>query len=205
MIPRRLVRTVPEHPTAEMDARWRKACELHPDWEHIDLRDPVNRANFPIASHLWDTCDSGSQKSDLIRAEELFHRGGVYIDSDVDCYRPFDSLLGLAGFAAYEDIDHICTAVIGFEAGHPAVGELLTEGVRRHDQGAWKAAIGVASEIWPGRADMALLPPGSFFPVHYHARWEDRMPPRWVIRKENPWAYCAHLWDGSWLKNRPPT
>jgi hypothetical protein len=203
MIPKRLVRTVPHETSPDVEVMWDRACRLHPEWDHIDLRDPVNRDDFPIASHLWDTCDSGSQKSDLIRAEELYHRGGVYIDSDVDCYRPFDSLLGLDGFAAYEDMEHICTAVIGFAPQHPAVHELLLEGIRRHDEGAWAAAIGVASEIWPGRNDMALLPPGSFYPVHYHERWADRMPHRWVIRKTNPWAYCCHLWDGSWLKKSP--
>lgn len=204
MIPKRLVRTVPEHTSPEMDDRWEMACALHPGWEHIDLREPVSPEGFPLASHLWPTCDSGSQKSDLIRAEELYHRGGVYIDSDVDCYRAFDPLLRLAGFAGYEDAGSVCTAVIGFEPAHPAVQALLYGGMERHSEGAYLAAIGVANDVFPGRDDMVLLPPGSFYPVHYHARWANEVPRRWVVRKENPWAYCCHLWDGSWLKNPPP-
>lgn len=203
MIPRRLIRTVPEHPTDEMEVRWAHARELHPDWEHVDLRDPIDSAGFPIANHLWATCDSGSQKSDLIRVEELYHRGGVYIDSDVDCYRPFDPLLGMAGFAGYEDPNSVCTAVMGFEAGHPAVEALLQGGIERHAEGAYLAAIGVANAVFPGRDDMALLPPGAFYPVHYHARWANEVPHRWVVRKEQPWAYCCHLWDGSWLETPP--
>jgi hypothetical protein len=194
---------VPEHPGEQAQRLWERACALHPDWEHVDLREPVDPTDFPLASHLWATCDSGSQKSDLIRAEELFHRGGVYVDSDVDCYRPFDPLLGLAGFAGYEDTDSMCTAVMGFEPGHPAVEALLMGGIERHAEGAYLAAIGVANTVFPGRNDMALLPPGSFYPIHYKTRWANEVPRRWVIRKEHPWAYAAHLWDGSWLEHPP--
>jgi Glycosyltransferase sugar-binding region containing DXD motif len=200
MIPRRLIRTVPESPSPEQDRMWEIATKLHPDWEHVDLRDPVDRSRFPVTRHLWDRCDSGAQLADLIRAEELSHRGGVYIDSDVECYRSFDPLLGLDGFAGYEDADHVCTAVLGFTAGHPAVKALMDVGMERHHQGTWAAAIGVVSEIWPGRDDMLLLPPGSFFPYHYQQKWTGDVPSREQIRDTNPWAFCAHHWDGSWLR-----
>lgn len=183
-----------------MERLWEVATALHPGWEHVDLRDPIDRSDFPLASDLWDTCTSGSQKSDLIRFEELYHRGGFYIDSDVVCFRPFDGLLGLDAAVSYEDVDHICCAVMGFTPGHPALEETLKLARERHDQGAWAASIGIISAIWPGRDDMAFLPPGSFFPVHYHARWNDEMPPSEEVRVANPWAYCHHLWEGSWLE-----
>lgn len=195
MIPSRLIRTVPEHPSPEQERNWKIACDLHPDWEHVDLRDPNDPKLFPLTSHLWSTCDSGSQLSDLIRAEELFHRGGVYIDSDVECYKSFDTLLGLDGFAAYEDPERICTAVLGFRAGHPALQELIEGGIDRHDQGAWAASIGVASELWPQRIDLTLLPPGCFFPYHYRVKKFVNLE---QVRGDNPWAYCAHHWAFSW-------
>jgi mannosyltransferase OCH1-like enzyme len=200
LIPKRLIRTVPEHPSDEQNRLWKIACDLHPTWEHVDRRDPNDPELFPLTNHLWATCDSGSQKSDLIRAEELFSRGGIYVDSDVECYRPFNPFLGLDGFAGFEDKDHICTAIMGFRPGHPAVEILLHQGIKKHAEGAWPASIGVASVVFPPRNDMLLLPPGTLFPTHYHDRWNDRMPSSEQIRKEQPWAYCNHLWDGSWLK-----
>lgn len=198
-IPKRLVRTVPQSTSVEAEYYWDQACRLHPDWEHVTWRDPIDRQWFPLTSQYWDSCESGAQLSDLIRAEDLFARGGVYIDSDVECYRPFDSLLGLDGFAAYEDPDHICTAVIGFRSGHPALGELIQGGIERHTQGGWLASIGVASEYWPKRNDLTLLPPGSFYPYHYrHKNWVNLQE----VRQDNPWAYCAHHWAFSWEPTR---
>lgn len=195
MIPKRLVRTVPTQTTVEAEVLWDRAVRLHPDWDHVTWRDPIDPQWFPLTSKYWATCESGAQLSDLIRAEDLFSRGGVYIDSDVECYRPFDTLLGLEGFAAYEDPDHICTAVIGFRSGHPALGELIQFGIERHTQGGWNASIGVASEFWPKRNDLALLPPGSFFPYHYKAKKFVNLE---LVKQDNPWAYCAHHWAFSW-------
>lgn len=203
-IPKRLIRTVPEHPSAEQDERWEIAKSLHPTWEHVDRRDPNDPELFPLTSHLWATCDSGSQKSDLIRAEELYHRGGFYIDSDVVCFKPFDTLCGLEGIAAFEDPGHICTAILGFAPKHPALKVLIDGGIEFHKDGAWAASIAVASREWPKRDDIALMPPGVFFPVHYETRWAGKMPPVDDIRKANPWSYCVHLWDGSWLEKKPP-
>lgn len=203
-IPKRLIRTVPEHPNESQEQLWKIACELHPDWEHVDRRDPVDRSLFPLTSHLWDTCDSGSQLSDLIRAEELYSRGGFYIDSDVMCYKPFDPLCGLENVVCFEDPEHICTAIMGFAPGHPALEVLIQGGIDKHAEGAWAASIGVASAEWPKRADLTLFPPGLLFPTHYKQRWENRMPSHDEVRKTQPWAYTNHLWDGSWLKNRPP-
>lgn len=195
MIPSRLVRTVPESTTDDVERYWNWACALHPHWEHITLRDPVNRADFPSTSHLWDSCESGAQMADLIRAEELWRRGGVYIDSDVEVYRSFDPLLGLDGFAGWDCVDYIPNAIMGFHPGHPAIGRVVELAIERHHQGTWPAGVGVTTEVFKGRNDMALLPPGSFYPVF----WRDRDRTNWkAVEAQNPWAYCVHRAHHSW-------
>lgn len=197
MIPRRLIRTVPAQTDDETERLWRTATELHPGWEHVTLRDPVDRALFPITSPHWDACESGAQLADLIRAEELWHRGGVYLDSDVAVYRRFDPLLGLDGFAGWDCVDYIPNAVMGFRAGHPAIGEVVRLSVGRQGLGTWAAGVGVTTEVFRGRDDMALLPPGSFYPVFWREAHKRRTD--WTaVPTAQPWAYCAHQAHHSW-------
>jgi mannosyltransferase OCH1-like enzyme len=196
IIPRRLVRTVPERTIELAEDLWRQACALHPDWEHVTLRDPIPTGRFPITSKHWNTCESGAQLADLVRAEELYHRGGIYIDSDVEVWRSFEPLVYLPGFAAWEDEQHIPNAVMGFTAGHPALLEVLKRAIERHHQGTWAAGVGVTTEVFADRDDMLVLPPGALYPVHYSMK--QFMDCSEVIRAENPWAFCLHRWEHSW-------
>ncbi|MCA9843241.1 MAG: hypothetical protein KC491_01190 [Dehalococcoidia bacterium] len=196
MIPRRLVRTVPATTTPFTEELWDTACLMHPDWEHVTWRDPVPRNQFPLTAPYWDECESGAQLADLIRAEDLYHRGGVYIDSDVEVLKPFDELCIHDGFAGWEDHLHIPNAVLGFTPGHPALLEVIELAVERRGRGTWLAGVGVTTEVFK-RHDMLLLPPGSFYPVH----WRDahRRVVDWAqAAKDNPWAYCLHRYAASW-------
>lgn len=194
-IPKRLIRTVPEKTTDVVEAFWAQAIALHPDWEHITLRDPVDRIQFPLTSHLWDTCESGAQLADLIRAEELWHRGGIYIDSDVEVYRSFEPLLGLSAFAGWDCVDYIPNAIMGAAPGHPAMWRVVELSAERHHLGTWPAGVGVTTEVFKDRDDIALFPPGSFYPVF----WKDRDRTNWnTVQARNPWAFCVHRAHHSW-------
>jgi mannosyltransferase OCH1-like enzyme len=195
-IPKRLVRTVPEQTAPHTESLWETACRMHPDWAHVTWRDPVPRNQFPLTAPFWDECESGAQLADLIRAEDLYHRGGWYIDSDVEILKPFDQLCVHDAVAGWEDHLHIPNAVLGFTAGHPALLEVIELAVERRSRGTWLAGVGVTTEVFK-RHDMLLLPPGSFYPVHWrdaHRGFTD-----WrQAAKDNPWAYCLHRYAASW-------
>lgn len=196
MIPRRIFRTVPETTSVEVERFWEIAEDLHPGWQMITYRDPIDPALFPITSPHWDRCTSGAQRAGLIRLEGLLQHGGIYLDSDVELYRPLDSLLGLAAFAGWEDAKVIPDAVLGAKPAHPAIGECLERAIAVLGEGPWASGPGVTTAVLPGRPDVLLLPPGSFFPYHYtqrDRRHEDHRTP-------NPWAFGAHHWEGSWLR-----
>lgn len=204
MIPPRLIRTVPESTTDEVESFWARAVELHPGWEHVTLRDPVDRSGFPLTAHSWDSCESGAQLADLIRAEELLQRGGIYIDSDVEMYRSFEPLLGLSAFAGWDCVEYIPNAIMGCAPWHPAMARVVELAVERHHLGTWPAGVGVTTEVFQGRDDVALFPPGSFYPVFWrdaqrgHIDWS-------AVPTQQPWAYCAHHAHHSWKnagKNR---
>jgi len=197
MIPRRLVRTVPATVDAEAERLWAIACALHPDWDHVTWRDPVNPAAFPLTSPYWGDCETGAQLADLIRAEDLLHSGGWYIDSDVWCLKPFDPLCALEAVAAWEDHLHVPNAVLGFRPGHPALAEVVDKAIERRGMGTWLAGVGVTTEAFKRRDDVVLLPPGVFYPV----AWQDahrRMVDWREVAKRNPWAFAIHQYKASW-------
>jgi mannosyltransferase OCH1-like enzyme len=204
MIPTRLIRTVPEKTTDEVEAWWDEACAMHPTWQHLTLRDPIPAEQFPLTSPHWAKCDSGAQLAGLVRLEALWRWGGVYIDSDVEVYRPFTSLLGCQVFAGYEDPGVVPDAVLGACGGHPVIRACidlaltrLNSGVAdwRTGTGAWATGPGVTTTLFAGRPDVLLMPPGAFYPVHY----TDKVGVDWSqARERNPWAFCAHRWHHSW-------
>lgn len=202
MIPRILHRTVPET-SPDADVLWDGAVALHPGWEHRTWRDPINPEAFPLTSHAWDQCRSGAQMAGLIRLEALWHHGGIYLDSDIEMYRPLDSLCGLDGFSIWEDARTAPDFVLGAAPHHPAIMACIDLALERlasdstdwrTGPGAWGTGPGVTTTILPGRTDWLLLPPGSFAPYHYserHRAGDDH-------RTQQPWAFGAHHWRHSW-------
>jgi len=195
MIPQRLIRTVPEKTSGEVETWWEQACLLHPDWEHVTLRDPIDRQDFPLTGPSWEGCESGAQLADLIRAEELYLRGGVYIDSDVEVLRPFDSLLGVKGFLGWEDTEHICNAVMGFEGNHFGLAVYIETALSRLKEGTWASGVGTITEVFRNRLDTLLLPPQALYPIHYSAKHITQEP--WSTVH---WCFTTHHWRHSWSK-----
>lgn len=202
VIPRRLIRTVPEAIDPAVEQRWAQACDLHPGWEHVTFRDPLDHAMFPLTCESWPYSKNGAQFAGLIRLEALWTLGGIYLDSDVTLYRTLDPLLACEAFAAWEDAEVVPDAVVGAEAGHPAIMACLLEALRRIEtsdtdwrtgNGAWSTGPGVFTELLPGRSDVLLLPPGSFYPVHYTDK------AACATHTPAPWTFGMHLWTGSWL------
>lgn len=195
-IPRVLHRTVPEETSSEVEAWWTRFGELHPGWRLETHRDPLDPAKWPETGDLWHLCTSGAQRAGLIRLEALYRFGGIYVDSDVEPYRSFEPLLELPGFAAWEDSKTVPDAVLGFAPRHPAVAIMLERARAAILRGAkaWESGPGVTTATLPGRSDVLLLPPGSFFPYHYtekDRRDEDHAGAQ-------PWSFAAHHWHHSW-------
>lgn len=206
MIPAVIHRSVPTVTSDEVEGWWASTIEMHPGWECLTWRDPLDPAEFPLTSPSWPLCQTGAQLAGLVRLELLLTRGGVWLDSDVEPYRPLDVLRHVPMFAAWEDDGVIPDAVLGAVPDHPAVAACLDlallrlrsgETDWRTGSGAWATGPGVTTTVLQGRDDVLLLPPGSFYPAHY----QDKKRVRWSqVRASNPWAFGAHRWHASWLK-----
>ena len=196
-IPRILHRTVPEV-SKQSDAWWEHWRQLLPGWELLTHRDPMNPDEWPETGDLWSRCQNGAQRAGLIRLEALWKYGGVYVDSDVEPYRSLEPLMHAQGFAAWEDARCIPDAVLGFEPGHVAVRQMISDARACIEEGgdAWHSGPGVSTAVLQGRRDVLLLPPGTFYPVHYNERQDHG-----DVMTEQPWSFARHRWAGSWLND----
>lgn len=199
MIPPIFHRTVPSKTEAKVEAFWRTFQQHHDPavWEFVTWRDPLDPAEWPLTAKAWDKCANGAQYAGLIRLEALYKHGGFYIDSDVECLRSWETLRFAPAVAGWEDNAVIPDAVLGAIPGHPAVLDMLAAAVESVTNGedAWHSGPGVSTRILRGRDDVLLLPPGAFYPVHYH----EKARLRENFSRTAPSAFSVHHWHGSWL------
>lgn len=82
-------------------AAYMKECrDLHPDWEY-KLWTNKEAADFDFPTKdLYLSARSYAEKADILRMEILYKYGGLYLDTDILCLKPFDELLDYYEFFA---------------------------------------------------------------------------------------------------------
>ena len=91
---------------------WEKHC---PDYEIIEW----NEGNIDITVNKY-TKQAYEKKAwgfvpDYLRLMIVYEYGGIYLDTDVQIIKSFDSLLSLKAFAGFEDNEHVALG-LGFGA-----------------------------------------------------------------------------------------
>jgi len=100
---------------------WR---ELHPDWEIIKW----SEENFGCRDNSW-VKSAIEQKNwaiaaDVIRCYVLLNHGGVYLDTDIELFKPLDKLAAENDFfIGYETDFWFGSAVLGAKRGHRIMRE----------------------------------------------------------------------------------
>jgi mannosyltransferase OCH1-like enzyme len=180
-------------PMPEEFVRWGETwAEHHPDWtmelwteDHLpELRD---RAAF-------DRGRNHSERSNVLRYELLFHHGGVYIDTDMECLRSIEPLLdGVEAFAGYTRPGSLGSAIIGAAPGHPAfdrAAELVNARVATGERQWAATGPGFLTEILADFPDVTLFEPKYFYPF----RWDQKH----LRHQDFPDAYAIHHWTKTW-------
>ena len=105
-----------------------------PDWEYRLW----NEDNFDIKSvpYTKEAYEAGKYAfvSDYVRLWALFNEGGVYLDTDVEVFKPFDDLTTYSAFGGFEGSKHLPlgTCVMASEAKGDWVCEQLDAYCDRH-------------------------------------------------------------------------
>lgn len=101
---------------------WQKYC---PDYEIIRW----DESSFDISAIPFVSEAYAAKKwafvSDYVRLYALYHHGGIYLDTDVELYKPIDRFLHEDAFTGFETNDSPVTAIMGCKQHHPLFGELL--------------------------------------------------------------------------------
>ena len=143
--------------------------------------------------------------SDYVRLWALEMDGGLYLDTDVEVFKPFDDLLHLSAFAGFEGSKHlpVGTCVMASEAHGAWVTEMLTAYNGRHfllPNGTHDLTTNVQF-ITAIMANNGFLQDGveqeyldlHVFPVEY---FSPRHTTGEYIRTDN--TYCDHRGLSSW-------
>ena len=173
--------------------------ELNPGWEMRTWRE----WNLPALRNqaLFDRAPSYASRSDIARFELLYRFGGVYIDTDFEPLRPIEPLLAdVACFVPAEDHQWLGSAILGCAARHPFMG-LLVDGIDasispdpsappNEQTGPKYVTDRYYDYLASGGPDVAVFPPGLFFPYHFSEPEREGGP--------FPDAYAVHHWANSW-------
>ena len=108
---------------------WKKYL---PDWEIKEW----NEDNFDVNYNNWTKHSYENKKyaftSDFVRLYALYTEGGIYMDTDVEVYKPLDEFLNEEGFTGFEDVNYPSTATLGAEKGNPVIKKMM-EWYERND------------------------------------------------------------------------
>lgn len=101
---------------------WKAYC---PDYEIIRW----DESTFDVQSNRYTSEAYAAKKwafiTDYVRLYALYHQGGIYLDTDVELYRPIDRFLSEEAFTGFETNDSPVTAIMGSRPHHPLFKELL--------------------------------------------------------------------------------
>ena len=178
-----------------------------PDWEYKLW----NEDNFDVNSTAYTKEGYEAKKyafvSDYVRLWALNNEGGLYLDTDVMVFKPFDDLLVHRAFAGFEGSKHlpVGTCVMSSEAKGHWVSEMLEAYKNRHfllEDGVYELTTNVQF-ITSLMSKQGFVQDGKeqdykdlhVFPVEY---FSPRQTTGEYVRTEN--TYCDHLGVGSWAE-----
>lgn len=144
--------------------------------------------------------------SDYVRVYALYQYGGIYLDTDVEVFRPFDDLLHLESFWGFEQENFIATSTIGATKGNSFIGQFLqtyscksfikedgTQDSLTNVAAVTKQLTKLGLELNGEFQEIKGL--GSFYPQVYFSPY-DYINCR---NLRNDQTYCLHHFYKSWL------
>eukprot|EP00937_MAST-01D_sp_MAST-1D-sp2_P000793 g793.t1 len=201
----RAIRTwIAHHP------RWRVRMWTDDDIQKLSMADLINNAEHP------------AQKADLMRLEVIYSEGGVYVDTDIDCFRGIDDLIvGASGLACHEGVidvdahDYVANGFLAASKRHPimARAEPMARSVSLN---TFDVNMQTGPALWskilgPDIDKFRVLPQETFYPVTFWERkvLQERNCYKQSCRKHYPRSHGLHLyaqtvaWDHKYTPKKP--
>ncbi len=210
----------PPEPLRTWQQTWR---DHHPDWDYRLWTDADNRAflteHYPWFLPIFDAYPEPVMRADAVRYFLLLHFGGLYVDLDFECLRPFDDellargsvLIGLEP-AAHSERDLarerglsriLCNALMASVPEHSFWRAVIAELRARREEAVPLDATGpfmlsAAFERYESHGDIVLLPAELLYPLtaeEVESGLADSLRTERTAR-----SYALHHWHGSWIR-----
>lgn len=185
--------------------------EFHPDWA-IHLWTDEDTCTLSLQNKLlFAEASNYGQKADILRYELLYQFGGLYVDADMICLKPFNSLHEKYYFyTALADPCVIGIGMIGSIPGHPILERVInTLSLTPKNQNAHNIVIETTGNYHFERCffetlknydeKVIVFPCTYFYPSHAAERFTSIAAQKTFIKSE---SYSIHFWKTEWLK--PP-
>lgn len=188
-------------PKPESIVRYMESWKRHlPDYTITEW----NEDNFDIdiCRYSREAYEAGdyAHVSDVCRVYVLHKYGGIYLDTDVEVLKPFDSFLNFRSFAGVEAYN-VCTAVVGAEAGCSWLETFLNYYSRQHFINMFGHAVrtpntdilthtilpGIPADTWP-----------AIFPIDFFCGKDYSTGQLYVTAN----TVSIHHYEASWRKRR---
>jgi len=183
---------------------WR---QFHPEWEYRLWTDKDVDSITLEKRNIFNACNNNGMKSDILRYEILRQQGGIYIDTDFECLKPFDDLIYLDFFTgiAYDSNVILYNGLIATVPHHPVIemcASSLNTSYRGNDAMGIIEATGpyyftrcFLSSVTKDTDGVVAFPMGFFYPLPNNITWD-------VDIKDYlcTYSYAIHHWGVSWMK-----
>lgn len=142
-IPRIIHQTHWDPRTKPLPETWIKAQNTwihhHPHWKHMVWLDKDNeqflREHYPWFLPIFLEYPYDIQRADAIRPFLLYHWGGLYVDMDFVCTRPFDATFRHPGVYIAQSTTWVCTnALMASSPRHPFWLRVIHEMMLHHQK-----------------------------------------------------------------------
>ena len=160
-----------------------------PDWEYLE----INEDNFNINFNEFVKQAYEKKKyafvADVARLWALYNYGGIYLDTDVETFRPLDEFLFEKAFTGFEQWYYPVCATMGAEKGNQLIKEFLdyynNKGFNETTNTTIMSDILEKHGINRYKNEIQKIDNITIYPLEY-------------FNDEN--GYTKHYMEGSWLK-----
>lgn len=168
----------------------------HPTWE---LKLWQDKDLFPLINQKqYDEAKSYASRSDILRLEIIYKYGGVYVDTDFECYKNIEPLIRSTDcFVGCEEDGVMTNALFGATPGHPTIKKLIDNlpiSLKKYRK--YPPNITTGPAFWTRTLDyneIKLFPPIYFYPTKPGTKSNKKEENKY------PQSYANHHWNGSWV------
>jgi mannosyltransferase OCH1-like enzyme len=198
-----------------------KIIENHPEWEYkLWLFDDLK--NYPMMNkNIYDSISNLGAKSDIARYEILYSEGGIYLDSDFDMVKSFNSLIHNHFFTGVGHANEpmVFNGLIGSQKKHKLLKNLLnklqetfitnknffTDGDPMFTTGPYffsKVFFDYVKNYQKKEEKIVVLPTPYFYPLpateRHKIRGKENEYKDFIYSYVSDETICIHLWYNSW-------